>query len=134
MPRRYFTCPIKALYMVKEFGVELKFKKPVENRTGERFLDMGDLWISDVDVTNHGDLRILSLISCRDIPKLYVCKHSESIFEPQKGDEGRWSRAQGAHYANFNGFHWVSAGIEEIEPKIIMRDNKHFFAGELEND
>ena len=56
--------------------------------------------------------------------RYYITKESEYIFEPRKGDEGRWSRIQGAHY----GEQWVSAGIELAEPEIIMRDNKHFFA------
>jgi len=107
MTRLYFDCPIKALYMMKEFRVEF-----------ESFD-----WYSLINQCEHN-----KSAKCR----YYITKGSEHIFEPMKGDEGRWSRIQGAHYANFNGVQWVSYGNEITEPEIIMRDNKHFFAPKKE--
>lgn len=66
--------------------------------------------------------------------KFFVSSESEAIFEPKSGDEGRWQRKQGAHYANHNGEQWVSAGIELKPPTIIMRDNKAFFHPETEGE
>jgi hypothetical protein len=108
-PKYYYTCPIKALYMMKEFGVRIC----KENQ--------------DVSNWNLADLL------CIDFGRIYVAPESEHIFEPKKGDEGRWLRPIGAHYANHNGEQWVSAGIEPNPPEIIMRDNKQFFIPEVEN-
>ena len=112
----YYDCPIKALYMMREFDVEFFIKD-----------DDGD----DYDFTEWylNSQNVLELFSeleafpCR----IYVKSESEHIFEPKKGDEGRWARRVGAHYANYNGEQWVSAGIEEKLPEIIYRNGKHFF-------
>jgi hypothetical protein len=112
--RRYFTCPIQAIYMAKEFGV-VYIAGDQAHYSYKDFLD---------HTFNHLKRR----------ERFYVAEVSEAIFEPKIGDEGRWSRKQGAHYANFNGNQWVSAGIEPTEPTIMMRNNKHFFMGELENE
>jgi len=118
--RLYFTCPIKALYMMKEFGVGFILEDEEKLRS---FLGVG---LSEEKETFEEKLRIKS--------KYFIAKESEHIFEPKKGDEGRWVRPIGAHYANHNGEQWVSAGIEPNPPKIIMRDNKQFFMPEVENE
>jgi len=113
----YYDCPIKALYMMKEFEVKIEGK------------NLADLCI------NIETLREIGIAyNRRKEYKIYVAKESEHIFEPKKGDEGRWLRPIGAHYANHNGEQWVSAGIEPNPPEIIMRDNKQFFMPEVEND
>lgn len=105
----YYDCPIQALYMHVNFGVKFSIKVYLE----------AELW-TDNDFKN----------MTPDTTKIYVKPESEHIFEPKKGDEGRWARKIGA---NYNGEQWVSAGIEEKLPDIIYRDGKHFFNPKEEN-
>ena len=114
----YYDCLIQALYMNKEFGV--KFYTAFKSD----FLDKELGFCADI----RGIYNVLSSDN-----KIYVEPESEHIFEPKKGDEGRWDRRVGAHYANYNGEQWVSAGIEEKLPDIIYRDGKHFFNPKEEN-
>jgi len=119
----YYTCPIKALYMMKEFGVKFECKDA-----------NGDVYDFQEWYLNSNNISELSL-ELENFPiSIYVAKESEHIFEPKKGDEGRWLRPIGAHYANHNGEQWVSHGIEPNPPEIIIRDNKQFFMPEVEND
>lgn len=119
MTRLYYKDPTQALWMVKEFKV--KFDLIEEDGDIIKMKNWKkDFWVFE-DLMYH-------LQHGYPIQKIYISKESEHIFEPKKGDEGRWSRIQGAHYSNFNGVQWVSAGTEPTEPEIIMRNNKHFFA------
>ena len=106
--RYYYTCPIKALYMMREFEVEFDIK----------------------GINNF----VAYMKNPVDGARINVATKSQKIFKPKKGDEGRWLRPIGAHYANYNGEQWVSAGIEPNPPEIIIRDNKQFFMPEVEND
>ena len=118
----YYDCPIQALYMNKEFGVEFFIK----DDDGDDY-DFTEWYLNSQNVL---ELFIeLKAFTCR----IYVKSESEHIFEPKKGDEGRWARLVGAHYANYNGEQWVSAGIEEKLPNIIYRNGKHFFNPKEEN-
>jgi len=119
----YYTCPIKTAYMNHEFGVITYVELSIESEIYKYFIKD---W-------NHRELKLDPKEKhYRD--KYYVAKESEHIFEPKKGDEGRWLRPIGAHYANHNGEQWVSAGIEPNPPEIMIRDNKQFFMPEVEND
>jgi hypothetical protein len=120
--RYYYTCPIKALYMMKEFGV--KFSEAHGANHADRYYQIDEAQLCDFITQAIEDFR--------GIEQIYVAKESEHIFEPKKRDEGRWARPVGAHYANHNGEQWVSAGIEPNPPEIIMRDNKQFFMPEVE--
>jgi len=121
--RYYYTCPIKTAYMNHEFGVITYVELSIESEIYKYFIKD---W-------NHRELKLDPKEKhYRD--KYYVVKESEHIFEPKKGDEGRWLRPIGAHYANHNGEQWVSAGIEPNPPEIIMRNEKQFFMPEVEND
>ena len=122
--RYYYDCPIKAAYMSHKFGVITYVELSIESEIYDKY------FIKD---WNHRELK-LDPKEEHYCDKYYVAKESEHIFEPKKGDEGRWLRPIGAHYANHNGGQWVSAGIEPNPPKIIMRDNKQFFMPEVEND
>ena len=134
--RYYYNCPIKALYMIKEFGIKTYMEAKIICSCN---LNTGEITKGGIDIFSfeeyfddvlHNNLEALNK---NDI-KIYIAKKSENIFEPKKGDEGRWLRPIGAHYANHNGEQWVSAGIEPNPPEIIMRDNKQFFMPEVEND
>lgn len=124
----YYDCPIQALYMQKEFGV--------------KFYTIHKSDFSDKKLSFHVDIKniynvLIQLLGIYNQKlsdnKIYVAPESEHIFEPKKGDEGRWARKIGAHYANYNGEQWVSAGIEEKLPDIIYRNGKHFFMPKEEN-
>ena len=137
--RYYYTDAIVALYMMKEFGVEFETKHQSKFNGKYFFRGLEKLWVDNIDISDDS-IRICSLLYLENNDKtcvnnkFYVAKESEHIFEPKKGDEGRWLRPIGAHYANHNGEQWVSAGIEPNPPEIIMRDNKQFFMPEVEND
>lgn len=100
--RLYYICPIKALYMMKEFGV--KFVDEV----GYHFED----WRVDRDGINLiTDLTRLFTT----FPKVYVAKESEGIFKYRENDIVTG----------------IIDSSSKADP-IIMRDNKHFFSPEIE--
>lgn len=140
-PRLYFSDPIVALYMMKEFGVDLQFKKPFDNRSGERFIELGDLWISDVDCTNHDEFRLVSLLSANDIPRIYVSPKSKSIFDPQEGDRGTHAKLKDDEFFFWHRRNniWIASNSANAafdkHISIVMRGNRLFFdALREEND
>lgn len=115
--RLYFTCPIKALYIMKEFGVKFECKSEEtaiideieqEDATIYDFADWG------VDAESIADL----LESFKnDYPKkIYVAAESEHIFELKEND-----------YGGDFGF----TGMSHV---ILLRDNKQFFMPKVENE
>ena len=119
----YYDCPIQALYMMREFNVEFYTKG---------YLDIESDFL-EKELGFHLNIRDIYGKLANDNTKIYVAPESEHIFEPKKRDEGRWARLIGAHYANYNGEQWVSAGIEKKLPEIIYRNGKHFFNPKEEN-
>lgn len=122
MTRRYFKCPIQVLHMIKEFGVEF------ESEDTSRFAGWTDTDIID----------LMQSITC-NFPSFYVAKESEDIFEPKIDDLGTLFKNEALIFYH-EGWQFVSEDGEERIPlekyedqiKIIMRDNKHFFFGEIE--
>lgn len=107
--RYYYDCPVQALWMNREFGVEFY---SIHDRHGECAVNQED---------------ILRNFHKYIEEKLYVV--SELIFEPKLDDEGRIQTKLGFCYARFDGTQWVGHGVnQEKDPSINMRDNKHFFA------
>jgi hypothetical protein len=133
--RYYYTDAIVALYMMKEFGVKFY----VDRSDGISGLNSYNIHTADKtkvsleEYFKENNNNIFLIIEDSQDLAFTVTKESEHIFEPKKGDEGRWLRPIGAHYANHNGEQWVSAGIEPNPPEIIMRDNKQFFMPEVTN-
>jgi hypothetical protein len=105
----YYTCPIKALYMMKEFGVEYDFEN------------------------EEGLIRIIKTPEIRRdnfMRKIYVAKESEHIFEPKKGDKDE-------NGLFFDGKHWtdgISYAISSEQSKTSFRFGKQFFMPEVENE
>jgi hypothetical protein len=136
--RRYFTCPIQALYMMKEFRVKFEMR-----HTPEQIRDC-DLQEEDIFYPfDHLDIRqpehIESLVEeFENVKKIYVSLESEAIFEQKKGDIGIQQDNGYLAIAEAQEFEDFEATDGSISPshywKIIMRDNKHFFMGELENE
>lgn len=121
--RYYYTCPIKSLYMMKEFRVKI-----------EKF-NLYDLFI---DIETLSELGIA--YGHGKEYKIYVAKESEHIFEPKNYDLAGFTRDDGistvaqydeAKKAFINGSFRI---LKKYNPKIIMRDNKQFFMPEVEND
>jgi len=119
----YYTCPIKALYMMKEF-------KMFASDKNENLFLRYSLFEPDFKL-----FRILE-----ELDKIYVAKESEHIFEPKKHDLAGFTRDDGistiaqydeAKKAFINGSFRI---LKKYNPKIIMRDNKQFFMPEVEND
>ncbi len=117
--RYYYTCPIKALYMMKEFGVKYDF----ENEE------------SLVRIINTPEIKKDNFMR-----QIYVAKESEEIFKPRNYDLAGFTRDDGistiaqydeAKKAFINGSFRI---LKKYNPKIIMRDNKQFFMPEVEND
>lgn len=110
--RRYFTCQIQCLYMMKEFGIKFDIRQPEH---------------------------IESLVEeLENVKKIYVSLESEKIFEQKKGDIGIQQDNGYLAIAKAQEFEDFEENNGTISPshywKIIMRDNKHFFIGELENE
>lgn len=137
--RLYFTCRIKALYMMKEFGVKFEWRQKVKCSEYDIFHEykVGDLISDELKYGKISDA-------------IYVAIESEHIFEPEEGDIGllteKWSR--GEEYYIVERKHWGSLnlkhnykwfkGKEEVcttkKVEITMRDNTQFFMPEVEND
>mgnify|MGYP003335726184 CR=1 FL=1 len=119
----YYTCPIKALYMMKEFGVRVYVK--LENKDSEiiNFYTFKDYF------------NMKSLLSyC----KIYVAQKSNHIFQPKNGDLAE----KLYHFYEFNGKKWREVGTDSESnityPKskyanyIVMRCDRPFFSPKVE--
>jgi len=141
MTRYYYTCPIKALYMMKEFGVELyiegKQLSSCNLSTGE--VDKNEKIIQIDFEEEYLDQILGSFGEIRNLEsKIYVKVGSGSIFEPKPYDlridnSGDACEFQDCHeWIAYNEFR--SNNPKNHNPKIIMREGKQFFMPEVEND
>jgi len=134
--RLYFTCRIKALYMMKEFGVKFEWRQKVKASAYDIFHDWGktelhsghtvDDFISDE--VNYGS------------DAIYVALESEHIFEPNEGDKGIERNLSSQDLCFYGGKYWAYENEEmqktphQARVAIIMRANKQFFEAEVENE
>lgn len=125
----YYDCPIQALYMNKEFGVQ--FYISYKNDFSDKILSF------HVDIKNIYNVLIQLLgIYHQTLSdnKIYVAPESEHIFEPKEGDLGIEIEP-----CFFGGTYWFyDNDYLEIKPHpqkvdIIYRNNKHFFMPKEEN-
>lgn len=138
MTRYYYTCPIKALYMIKEFGVEFEIVNEDEEDEDEAqpYFDFRCWEIESPETIN----TLLDVLDCGG--RIYVKYESAYIFEPKEGDIGFCNLDNiygGTRIApiSFDLGGWKATGhMWEVakNPKIIFRDNKQFFMPEVEND
>lgn len=109
----YFNDPIKALYMMREFDVELR------------------------DFTEKSLVEFLFHFNNED--KIYVFKESEYIFLPKEDDLGLANSKKGSYVTKRinkligQGFFDVWDNKDAQNVKIIMRNGKHFFQAEVED-
>lgn len=121
--RIYYTCPIKAIYMAKEFGVKF-------TNDGQIIEEIENIW-------QFGKKEGYS--------NFYVAKESESLFKLKEGDlckniydddMGELCMIEGhglaIPVADGNEGGWMVVDISEVE--ILKRNNEHFFMPEVEND
>ena len=117
--RYYYTDPVKAAYMSKEFGVKYMEQigamvRPLPEESYK--------WIQENPTVNW-------------CSKFYVAKESESIFDPHFIDRGI-NRDGVLFYYDCEG-NWIDEyffepAIDYDKIDIIMRDNKHFMAPKIE--
>ena len=127
----YYDCPIQALYMNKEFGVNLK----CENESSSYYYSFGKAML------DHIRREVLKDTTWeKNLGKIYVAPESEHIFEPKEGDLGQM-KAEGARFfVKYNESlkewkEWHCGGYYSNKngSDIIMRDGKHFFNPKEEN-
>ena len=113
MTRLYFTDPIKALYMMKEFGVKLR-----------NFTE-----------------KCLKEFEFEKDERIYIAKESEYIFKPKEGDivsdgELFGELCSKSPYEDVSAFKIDDEGDTRVckdnELRIIMRDDKQSFQAENE--
>ena len=127
----YYDCPIQALYMMKEFGVNLK----CENESSSYYYSFGKAML------DHIRREVLKDTTWeKNLGKIYVAPESEHIFEPKDGDLGQM-KAEGARFfVKYNESskewkEWHGGGYYSNKngSDIIMRDGKNFFNPKEEN-
>lgn len=139
-PRRYFTCPIQAAYMKQTFAVEF------ENEFGHKPINFPIILKYKLEDDKY------------ECGKIYVTAESEAIFKIRRKDLIEYVKGRReeepifsgikilARFSNFVinapeqlledvGKHYFGVVYDDQIniSKIIMRDQKHFFMGELEN-
>ena len=155
MSRLFYTCPIKAAYMAKEFGVKLhldiKKKDGKSISSIEHKIEIPNLGINrfkqivrprtdgsdeaDLEWVDTGEQDYLSYTSGNE--KIFVAKESEHIFEPKEGDFGIDKTGD---ICEFGVSEWIaynefrSNNPKNHNPKIIIREGKEFFMPEVENE
>lgn len=112
-PRLYFSDPIAALWMMRDFGVKIENWRNGDVESLQDYPSLAQAF-SDLEsfVRKHG--------------KVYVADESEAIFEPKESDIGSAPDRGSPHTAIFRkgeDFIWEYGKI-----KIIMRDGKQFFS------
>jgi hypothetical protein len=130
--RMFYTCPIKALYMMKEFGVEFYVDRSDGisglNSYNMRTADKTKVSLEEYFKENNNDI-FLIIEDSQDLA-FTATKESEHIFEPKEGDKDE-------NGLFFDGRHWtdgVSYAISSEESKTSFRFGKQFFMPEVEND
>jgi hypothetical protein len=130
MTRLYYTCPIKALYMMKEFGVKTYMEAKIIASCN---LTTGEITKGGVDIFSFEEYfddilgNDLEALNNNDI-KIYVATESEHIFEPKEGDKDE-------NGLFFDGRHWTdgfSYAISLEQSKTSFRFGKQFFMPEVE--
>ena len=137
----YYDCPIKALYMMREFGVN--FSEAHGTNHADKFFQINESELCDFATGVIEDFR--------GIEQIYVKPESEHIFEPKEDDIGLYSKPFLRKLINFNalrfdGENWIylnqnedNAGfydqvdLNSSRVDIIDRDGKHFFNPKEEN-
>ena len=132
----YYDCPIKALYMNKEFGVKFytTFKNDFLDKKSSFHVDFKDIYNVLIELLG-------AYNASSSYNKIYVAPESEHIFEPKEDDFGIVKNFNPLIFVRFCSYYnsWVYEGDEyeerfnNDEVNIIYRDGKHFFNPKEEN-
>jgi hypothetical protein len=128
--RYFYTCPIEAAYMAKNFS--MKFLKPSIKNVGGKIVPCewpANDWETDFFCSSQSDCDWES-------GPFYIHHDSLPIFEPQEGDSGITG---GELLVNFTDGDWCILlpdgyqGLDDdIQVKIIQRQGKAFIMPEVE--
>ena len=126
----YYDCPIQALYMNKEFGVQfyISYKNDFSDKKLSFYVDIKNIYNV-----------LIQLLGICNIYKIYVAPESEHIFEPEEGDLGIERNLHTLEPCFFGGTYWFyDNDYLEIKPHpqkvdIIYRNGKNFFMPKEEN-
>ena len=132
----YYDCPIQALYMNKEFGVQFytSFKSDVSDKKLGFHVDFRDIFTVLIELLG------ISKASSSD-NKIYVAPESKHIFELKNDDFGIVKNFNPLIFVRFCSYYnsWGYEGDEyeerfnNDEVNIIYRNGKHFFNPKEEN-
>ena len=132
----YYDCPIKALYMNKEFGVKFytTFKNDFLDKKLSFHVDFKDIYNVLIELLG-------AYNASSSDNKIYVAPESEYIFELKNDDFGIVKNFNPLIFVRFCSYYnsWVYEGDEyeerfnNDEVNIIYRDGKHFFNPKEEN-
>lgn len=107
--RYYYTDPLKALYMMREFEVGLECKYFYIQKNEDRFYPFKQYVLDEPEMI--GNL----MQEFEDFRNIYVTKESEKIFEPIKQDD------------------LILYRNDEFK-EIVTRNGKHFFMPKIEEE
>lgn len=123
--RLYYTCPIKALYMMKEF--EVKIEQLVNySELPRKFIDVSIKEMID-DILPYFNPKYEMQ------NRLYTKKESEHIFEPKHLDY-RMSQFDSGGYKSVSMYLMQNGNHQLYKTEIILRNGKQFFSPEVENE
>lgn len=129
--KMFYTDPLAAAYMAREFGVEIvgAFEKLVPEQEKIFILQIPFREWFEI-LLDSRNMRINQ--GYRKPDRYYVNDDSLPVFEPKVGDVGH----NGEQAGDFRdkGFFETDEGLEVDKCKIIQRDGKPFFWPEVEND
>jgi len=134
MKKKYYNCPIQALYMNKEFGVQfyISYKNDFSDKKLSFHVDIENIYNVLIQLLGIYNQKLSGY-------KIYVAPESEHIFEPKKGDLGIERNLHTLEPCFFGGTYWFyDNDYLEIKPHpqkvdIIYRNGKHFFNPKEEN-
>jgi len=125
----YYTDPLAAAYMAKEFGVKFSAKLWEHREIVEDLFDA-------YDFIRRYEAQLSS--EQPNGPLIYIHPDSYHIFEPQDGDWGRTSSGYWCYYEKDNESWWMAGhGLTRVEDdlvKIIQRNHKPFFMPESDDE
>ena len=126
----YYDCPIQALYMNKEFGVN--FSEAHGANHADKFFQINETQLCDFATGAIEDFR--------GIEQIYVAPESEHIFEPKEGDLGQMKAVGARFFVKYNESlkewkEWHCGGYysDKNGSEIIYRNGKNFFNPKEEN-
>lgn len=134
MKKKYYNCPIQALYMNKEFNVQfyISYKNDFSDKKLSFHVDIENIYNVLIQLLGIYNQKLSN-------NKIYVAPESEHIFEPKEGDLGIERNLHTLEPCFFGGTYWFyDNDYLEIKPHpqkvdIIYRNGKHFFNPKEEN-